>query len=89
MKAFETKWEAKDGTSFFAQGWEPEEKKPKAFIALIHGLGDHIVPPCWKSNDETGYAMAASTRGTPSGGAADMLPRLTRICRIFAASFKR
>lgn len=41
MKSFESKWEGKDGTNFYVQGWEPEGK-PKAIIALIHGLGEHI-----------------------------------------------
>ena len=41
MKHFESNWRSKDGLSFYVQGWEPE-KKPKAVVALIHGLGEHI-----------------------------------------------
>ena len=40
MKTVETKWEDKDGTTFFIQGWEPD-REPKAFIGFIHGLGEH------------------------------------------------
>lgn len=40
MRPFESKWEGKDGTNFYMQGWEPDEK-PQAIIALIHGLGEH------------------------------------------------
>ncbi len=41
MKTFETKMDGRDGTSFYVQGWEPDTGKPKALIALIHGLGEH------------------------------------------------
>lgn len=60
MRTFESQWEANDGTSFFAQGWEPEEKKPKAFLALIHGLGEHIsrFTHVGKAMTGAGYAMA-------------------------------
>ena len=40
MKHFESNWQSKDGLSFYVQGWEPEQK-PKAVVALIHGLGEH------------------------------------------------
>ena len=41
MKTFEDRWEGKDGISFFAQGWEPENTAPRALVALVHGLGEH------------------------------------------------
>lgn len=41
MKTFEAKLQSKDGISFFVRGWEPETK-PKALVALVHGLGEHI-----------------------------------------------
>lgn len=41
MKSFEARWEDRDGTTFFIQGWEPDSGSPKAFIALVHGLGEH------------------------------------------------
>jgi alpha-beta hydrolase superfamily lysophospholipase len=40
MKTFEDKWTGQDGVDFFVRGWEPAAK-PKAVIALIHGLGEH------------------------------------------------
>lgn len=40
MKSFSTNLKSKDGIEFFVRGWEPEGK-PKAVIALIHGLGEH------------------------------------------------
>ncbi|MEP7135942.1 MAG: lysophospholipase [Chloroflexota bacterium] len=41
MKTFESKFEGRDGLSFYVQGWEPDAQ-PKAVIALVHGLGEHI-----------------------------------------------
>ncbi len=40
MKHFESNWQNKEELSFYVQGWEPEQK-PKAVVALIHGLGEH------------------------------------------------
>jgi alpha-beta hydrolase superfamily lysophospholipase len=60
MKTFEVKWESEEGINFFAQGWEPEERQPKAFIALVHGLGDHTsrFTHVGKAMTESGYALA-------------------------------
>lgn len=60
MRTFEARWEGKDGTNFFSQGWEPAERKSRAFIALIHGLGDHTSRFAQVGNAMTdaGYAMA-------------------------------
>ena len=41
MKTFESKFEGSDGLSFYVQGWEPDAR-PKAVIALVHGLGEHV-----------------------------------------------
>jgi alpha-beta hydrolase superfamily lysophospholipase len=41
VKTFETKMQGQDGIAFYVQGWEPDNGKPKALIALIHGLGEH------------------------------------------------
>jgi alpha-beta hydrolase superfamily lysophospholipase len=80
MRTFESQWEAKDGTSFFAQGWEPEKKKPKAFIGLIHGLGDHTsrFTHVGHAMTEAAYAMAGfDLRGHGrSGGARGHAPSL-------------
>jgi acylglycerol lipase len=59
MKTFETKWEDKEGTTFFIQGWEPD-REPKAFIALIHGLGEHTTRYAYvgKAMTDAGFVMA-------------------------------
>lgn len=41
MKRFETKWTTNDHLEIFAQGWEPDQRAPKAAICLVHGLGEH------------------------------------------------
>lgn len=40
MRHTEYNWMSKNGTRLFGQEWSPEGK-PKAAIALIHGLGEH------------------------------------------------
>lgn len=43
MKTFESKFEGHDGLIFYVQGWEPDANaQPKAVVALVHGLGEHI-----------------------------------------------
>jgi alpha-beta hydrolase superfamily lysophospholipase len=80
MKTFEAKWEDREGTTFFAQGWEPDERRPKAFIALVHGLGDHTsrFSHVGKAMTDAGYAMAGfDLRGHGrSGGARGHVPSL-------------
>ena len=41
MKTFEADLKSKDGIDFFVRGWEPETK-PKALVAMVHGLGEHM-----------------------------------------------
>jgi alpha-beta hydrolase superfamily lysophospholipase len=40
MKTFSSGWQGADGTQFYLHGWEPD-KKPKAIVALVHGIGEH------------------------------------------------
>lgn len=40
MKSYEASWESRDRINLALHGWEPEDR-PKAAIALVHGLGDH------------------------------------------------
>ncbi|MGA2614642.1 MAG: lysophospholipase [Spirochaetia bacterium] len=40
MKHEEYSWKAKDGLEMFAQSWAPDAR-PRAVIALVHGLGEH------------------------------------------------
>lgn len=58
MKTFETNIKASDGTDFFVRGWEPDIK-PKALVALIHGLGEHTgrYEHVAKAMTNAGYAM--------------------------------
>lgn len=80
MKTFEAKWEDKEGINFFAQGWEPDERQPKAFLALVHGLGDHTsrFTHLGKALTAAGYAIAGfDLRGHGrSGGARGHTPSL-------------
>lgn len=59
MKRFEDTWEAHDRLTFFTQGWEPENGRPKALVALIHGLGEHTgrYTHVGKALTDAGYAL--------------------------------
>jgi alpha-beta hydrolase superfamily lysophospholipase len=69
---------AKDIT-FFIQGWEPEGK-PKAIIALVHGLGEHTgrYEHVGRALNEAGYALFGfDLRGHgKTGGARGHIPSL-------------
>jgi alpha-beta hydrolase superfamily lysophospholipase len=41
MNSFELSWKSKDGLDLFGRAWEPAERKPKAVICHVHGLGEH------------------------------------------------
>ena len=41
MNSFELNWKSKDGIDLFGRVWEPSERKPKAVICHVHGLGEH------------------------------------------------
>jgi acylglycerol lipase len=41
MNSFELNWKSKDGLNLFGRVWEPSERKPKAVICHVHGLGEH------------------------------------------------
>jgi alpha-beta hydrolase superfamily lysophospholipase len=73
MKTFETKMAGQDGTAFYVQGWEPDAGKPKALVALIHGLGEHTgrYPHVEQALTEAGYALAGfDLRGHGKSGGA-------------------
>ena len=90
MKTFESKFEGSDGTSFYVQGWEPDAA-PKAVVALVHGLGDHVgrYPHVAQALTDAGYAMVGfDLRGHgKSGGARGHFPSLDAamqdICQLF------
>jgi acylglycerol lipase len=58
MKTFEANLKSKDGNDLFVRGWEPDAK-PKAVIALIHGLGEHTgrYQHVAKAMTDAGYAF--------------------------------
>ena len=73
MIRFESKWETQEGTTFFIQGWEPEDRPPKAFIALVHGLGEHTAryAHVGKVMSDAGYALVGfDLRGHGKSGGA-------------------
>lgn len=47
-----------DDVTFYMQGWEPE-RKPKAIVCLIHGLGEHTgrYAHVGKALNDAGYAL--------------------------------
>lgn len=59
MKTFEANLKSKDGVDLFVHGWEPDAK-PKAVIALIHGLGEHTgrYEYVAKAMTDAGYVLA-------------------------------
>ena len=59
MKRFEDQWDDKDRTKLLIQGSEPENSKPKALIALVHGLGEHAgrYAHVGKALTDAGYAL--------------------------------
>jgi alpha-beta hydrolase superfamily lysophospholipase len=80
MKTFETKLDGRDGTSFYGRGWEPDDRKAKALIILVHGLGEHTArfTHVGKAMTEAGYVLAGfDLRGHgKSGGARGHSPSL-------------
>lgn len=60
MKHFEDKWQDREKITFFLQGWEPEDERPKALVALVHGLGEHTAryAHVGKALTRVGYALA-------------------------------
>ena len=84
MKSFESKWEGRDGITFYIQGWEPDNK-PRALLALLHGLGEHAgrYAHVGKVMTDAGYALIGfDLRGHGrSGGARGHSPSLDAYMR--------
>jgi acylglycerol lipase len=82
MKTFETNIKASDGTDFHVQGWKPDGK-PKALIALIHGIGEHTgrYEHVAQAMTDAGYAMVGyDLRGHGrSGGIRGHFPSLDAV----------
>jgi acylglycerol lipase len=90
MKTFEAKLKSKDNIDFFVRGWEPE-RKPKAVVALVHGLGEHTgrYEHVAKAMTEAGYAMVGfDLRGHgKSGGIRGHFPSLDAVMQDIKAFF--
>lgn len=58
MKTFESGWQNEEHIQFHSEGWEPD-KKAKAVVALVHGLGEHTdrYAPVGKAFTAAGYAL--------------------------------
>ncbi len=70
MKEFESRWTDKQGLKFYSKGWEPDGK-PKAAIAFVHGLGEHIgrFAHVGQAMSDAGYAfMGFDLRGHGKSG---------------------
>jgi alpha-beta hydrolase superfamily lysophospholipase len=57
MDTFEWKWKSRDGLEMYARGWKPDA--PKAVVALVHGLGEHVnrYHHVGEALTEAGYAL--------------------------------
>ena len=78
MNSFESSWKSKDGLDLFGRAWEPGERKPKAVICHVHGLGEHSgrYVHVAQAFTKAGYAMLSlDLRGHGrSGGARGHIP---------------
>ena len=92
MITFESKWDGKNGIKFYIRGWEPTNKRPKAVLALIHGLGEHTgrYVHVGKTMTDVGYALVGfDLRGHgKSGGARGHFPSLDVVMQDMRQFFK-
>ena len=92
MITFESKWEDRDGLIFYVRGWEPNTKRPKAVIALIHGLGEHTgrYLHVGKTMTDAGYGFVGfDLRGHGrTGGARGHFPSLEIAMRDMREFFR-
>jgi alpha-beta hydrolase superfamily lysophospholipase len=77
MRTYESSWAARDSIRLHEQGWEPD-KKAKAVVALVHGLGEHAgrYAPVGAVLTRAGYALVGfDLRGHGrSGGPRGYIP---------------
>ena len=92
MITFESKWEGNHGISFYIRGWEPNSKRPKAVLALIHGLGEHTgrYLHVGKTMTDAGYGLVGfDLRGHgKSGGARGHFPSLAAVMQDMRQFFR-
>ena len=65
--------DGQDGVTFYVQGWESENREPKAVVALVHGLGEHSARyiHVGKVMTDAGYALVGfDLRGHGKSGGA-------------------
>jgi len=93
MKTFEATWDGRDKTQFFMRGWEPDYGKPKAVLALIHGLGEHTGRYAHVGNALTGsgYSLIGfDLRGHgKSGGTRGHFPSLDTVLQDIRQFFQQ
>ena len=79
MKTINWGWISNDGLNMFAQSWQPD-KKPKAVVCLVHGLGEHSsrYAHVGKAFSDAGFSLAGfDLRGHgKSGGQLGHFPSL-------------
>jgi len=79
MKSLQANFKATDGTEFLVRGWEPNAR-PKALVALVHGLGEHAgrYEHVAQALTDAGYALVGfDLRGHgKSGGIRGHFPSL-------------
>lgn len=92
MITFDAKLDGSDGATFYIRGWEPNNKKPKALVALIHGLGEHTgrYLHVGKTVTDAGYALVGfDLRGHGrSGGARGHFPSLATVTQDIRRFFR-
>ena len=70
MKILQSSWQDARGLKFHLQAWEPD-RRPRAVIALLHGLGEHVARYSTVAQElvKAGYAvMAMDLRGHGRSG---------------------
>ena len=92
MITFDAKLDGSDRTAFYIRGWEPNNKMPKAVLALIHGLGEHTgrYLHVGKSMTDAGYALVGfDLRGHGrSSGSRGHFPSMDAVMQDIRQFFK-
>ena len=92
MITFESKWQGNNRIAFYIRGWEPNNKRPRALLALIHGLGEHTgrYIHVGKTLTDAGFALVGfDLRGHGrSGGARGHFPALNAVMQDIRQFFK-
>ncbi len=91
MSEYESHWKSVDGLEFYVRGWQPPAL-PKAVVALVHGLGEHIgrYAHLGEAFTQAGYVLSGfDLRGHgKSGGARGVFPPEAVVLDDIAAFLK-